>query len=183
MSNTHRWASVAILVAASATVPAHSQSSDSVRIRLYRTDKVVAQGQLLGRAGDKVVIRAYGQSADYALDPNYVVERYQTGRATTTGALLGGAIGAGVGFMMTPRDEDKCDSSDGLLCADISTGQAFAASVVGFGVGAGVGALLGSLFKRKGWSGINPHDIPDNGPSLSLNLAPGKIGMALGFRW
>lgn len=183
MSTTHRCIPAVILLAAAVTIPAQSQVADSVRIRLFRTDKVVAQGQLVGRAGDKVVIRAYGQSADYALDPNHIFERYQTGRATATGALLVGAIGAGVGFVMTPTDEGKCENSDDLLCADVSAGPAFAASVVGFGVGAGVGALLGSLFKRKGWSGIDPRDLPDNGPALSLDVAAGKVGLALRLRW
>ena len=145
------------------------QAAGTVRIRREGTDSVVAIGQTV---------------VGYKLSSGDVVERYQTGRATGKGAWIGASLGLGIGVTLglTTEDESQCNLGDLPLCGVEDIGRVMTGAILGAGLGAGAGALVGSLFKRMGWSRIDPFDVPEAPVQVRLIPEPRRVALVLTLR-
>lgn len=162
-----------------------AQSEGTHRIRIFATETVVAQGQLVGRLADSVVLMTATDRVAIPISPEYLVERWGRHRATSRGALLGGALGGAAGWLIGQQLRTGPDRDCGLIdpSCDRTQGDGtggFLGLLTGLTAGGLVGALVGSRFYRTGWSEVDPRDLPP-GPSVTLQVAPRGLRVGLVF--
>lgn len=161
-----------------------AQSAETYRVRIVATTTVVAQGRLVGRLADSVVLMTASDRVSTPISSEYLVERWGRHRATSRGALVGGAVGAAAGFLIGQQLRTGPDRECGFdpFCDRIQgdgTGG-FLGLLTGLTAGGLVGALVGSRFYRTGWSEVDPRDLPA-GPSVTLQVLPGGVRVGLAF--
>lgn len=160
------------------------QSIGTVRIRRYATDSVIAQGHLMGRVGQTLVIETSGRRAGYPISPDYVAERYGKKGHPVRGALVGFVAGLIVAVAVTPDETPGLCLSDCPRYSHQGEAQGSAGAMAALLLGPAVGALIGSQIKTgRGWSGLDPYGLPDSGPALAVEVSPARVGLGLKLRW
>ena len=143
-----------------------------VRITSQHYSLTERVGFVLSETGDSMVVRFKGiktvQYRQVWADDTITIARNAIDRLevsgpgnhqTKRGAIVGGAIGAGVGLFIGLASYKECQPKDSLQCVfdPGPTGSGFLGAVAGGAIGAVTGALLGSMGRANKWVTVTPH--------------------------
>lgn len=134
-----------------------------------------ATGELIGVTPDSLSIRVGADSV--AVLARDGLERFERSagirRRTGQGALIGGAIGLGLGLLFSAAvASEGCGDDPG--CAWVALGAPLVTTAAGLGIGAGIGFLS----RREGWIPVAPAAL-----SLRPLFPPGGAGIAAQLRF
>jgi hypothetical protein len=122
-------------------------------------------GTVVDVQSDKILVKSQASSEPIAVPiaPSTIFEVSAGRRAhPLRGALVGAAVGALPGFLLTFGDYNDPDPSPGEVAA------------VGAAAGAAVGTVIGLMLKSEDWYLAQPHPV-------SAALVPVRGGVALSF--
>jgi hypothetical protein len=160
---------VALWLCAATALPEESRGvtvGSRVRAVGPEVGREAVVGTVVDLQPDKVLVQSPGSSEPIAVPiaPSTIFE-VSGGRRShpLNGALVGAAIGATPGFLLTFGDYSDPDPSPGAVAA------------VGAAAGAAVGAVVGLFLKSEDWYLAEPHPV-------SAGIAPVQGGVAFSFQ-
>ena len=131
-------------------------------------------GVLLSETGDSMVVRFTGIKTvqyrqvwadDTITIARNAVDRFEVsgrgGSQTKRGAIVGGAIGVGVGLFIGLASYKECQPANSLQCIfdPGPSGSGFVGAVAGGAIGAVTGAVIGSTIQANKWVTVTPHGV------------------------